>query len=306
MHLSLYSSEFRIEVFLGWDTLAKQLLTSPKNPELVSGATNRLETIGGDSRPKAMFFAALTSAWSVCPHDRQRNWIENGDCVYTKPENTADGMARIDQDNGYTHSTRFVFDERSQLGESPIAVSCSLVCASSPGPRANARQIFQGNRTLRALRGLHETLADLMINILLKTPLASRQFSQVSFRRQRSARLQVRSQGLHPLAMVFDQFAGHDRTVARRGDVGYAQIDAQCAFHVSFVGVGDVAGRGKKDAVEVQCRLALPVLSKSRWRSPRQTIVGHRPDGHVLFVCQDRMVIGNTSEGRKGCVLLRR
>jgi hypothetical protein len=90
------------------------------------------------------------------------------------------GVARVYPNDRYSANARFVFDERSQLPESPIAVSRSLIRAPSPGPRAYAGQIFQGNGSVRALRGLNETLANLMIDVFLKAPLAAGQPAQVA------------------------------------------------------------------------------------------------------------------------------
>ena len=61
------------------------------------------------------------------------------------------GVFRVHQDDRNTGQPRLVVDELPQLGETPIAVPRSLFGSSSPGPRADARQVFQGNRAVRAL-----------------------------------------------------------------------------------------------------------------------------------------------------------
>ncbi len=130
-------------------------------------------------------------------------------------------VARVHQNDRYSRRARFVFDERSQLCECPIAVPRSLVSTFSPCPRANARQFFQGNRAIRALRRLHETLANLMIDVFLKSSLATCQLAQVAFSRQGAARLQIRTKLLHFLAIALNGCAGVDIPVAVSGDVGH-------------------------------------------------------------------------------------
>src|SRR5690606_33669487 len=101
------------------------------------------------------------------------------------------GVLRVHEDHGDACQSRLVVDKLSQLGKAPVAMSCSLVGSSSPGPRANPRQVFQGNRAVRALSFRNETLAGLVVDVFLKTALASGQLAQVAFGRQAAARLQV-------------------------------------------------------------------------------------------------------------------
>ena len=82
-------------------------------------------------------------------------------------------MVWVYQHHRYACQARFVGNKLSQLIERPIAVPCSLFSTLSPDPRANTRQIFQANRSVRALRCLNETLADYMIGVFLKSPLAT-------------------------------------------------------------------------------------------------------------------------------------
>src|SRR5690606_6377178 len=91
------------------------------------------------------------------------------------------GVFRVRQDDRNTGQPRLVVDELPQLGETPIAVPRSLFGPSSPGPRANPRQVFQGNRAVRALSFRNETLADRVVDVFLKAALATRQLPQVAF-----------------------------------------------------------------------------------------------------------------------------
>src|SRR5690606_32237951 len=124
------------------------------------------------------------------------------------------GVFRVHQDDRHTCQPRLVVDELPQLGEAPIAVSRSLLGSSSPGPRANAGQVFQGNRAVRALSFCYETLANLVVDVFLEAALAAREFPQVAFGRQAAARLQVGTEPLHPLAVALDRRAGQHVAVA--------------------------------------------------------------------------------------------
>ena len=171
------------------------------------------------------------------------------------------GVFRVHQDNRDTGQSRLVVDELPQLGEAPIAVSRSLLGSSSPGPRANAGQVFQGNRAVRALSFCYETLANLVVDVFLEAALAAREFPQVAFGRQAAARLQVGTELLHPLAVALDRCAGQHVAVAGGGNVGHAQIDAQRGFHVARLRVGDFARRQQEEhpIPKHEVRLALAV-----------------------------------------------
>src|SRR6185295_16922942 len=59
------------------------------------------------------------------------------------------GIARINEVDHHTVQLSFVADKGTQLRECP-GVECCALRPPSPRPRADMRQIFQRNRTLRA------------------------------------------------------------------------------------------------------------------------------------------------------------
>ena len=93
------------------------------------------------------------------------------------------GVFRVHQDNRDTGQSRLVVDELPQLGKAPIAVSRSLFGPSSPGPRADVRQVFQRYRAVRALSRLNETLANRVVDVFLKAALATGQPAEVALSR---------------------------------------------------------------------------------------------------------------------------
>src|SRR5215207_5070741 len=76
------------------------------------------------------------------------------------------GVGWIDQFDPQSCALRLVVDELSQLAEGPIAVSCSLPWPFNPRPLANAAQIFERNRPLRAFGFGNQPLADVVVRIL--------------------------------------------------------------------------------------------------------------------------------------------
>ena len=223
------------------------------------------------------------------------------------------GIFRVHKKDRNTRSPRLVADEGSQLCESPIAVSCALVRPSNPGPRANARQVFQGNCTVRAFGGFNESLADLMVHVFLETPLASRQFSQVAFGRQASTRLQIGTQLLLTLTVLFDGRAGHHLAIAGCGNVSHAQIDPQSQFNITRFGIGDVARcQQKEHTIPVdQVRFALPILKQfalafARAIGDKLTTVD-RPDGYRVFFGvpgQNAVIVGYCAVRFEGALAL--
>lgn len=151
------------------------------------------------------------------------------------------GIAWVNQNHLNPCHLRFVSEEGAQLGERPIAVPSALLLTSSPSPRTNARQIFQGYRTLRALGSCNDTLAHNVVGIALKTALSAGQLAQVALGRQRAVSLQSRAKALMALARALYRLAGVDRPVRISGDVGHAQVNAQGGVYLGFIRIGNVA-----------------------------------------------------------------
>src|SRR5690606_39629700 len=72
-------------------------------------------------------------------------------CPFDMPTSRAAlaGVFRVYQDDRNPSKARLVFDKLPQLGKTPIAVPRSFILASNPCPRADMRQIFQRNPSVR-------------------------------------------------------------------------------------------------------------------------------------------------------------
>jgi len=178
-------------------------------------------------------------------------------CPFDMPTSRAAlaGVFRVYQDDRNPSKSRLVFDKLPQLGKTPIAVPRSFVFASNPCPRADMRQIFQRNPSVRAFGSLNESLADRVVDVFLETTLTARQLLQVASGRLRAALLKLRAKALVSPAIVLNRRAGVDVAVAGGGDVGHTQID------IALVRVRNVAHRQQVErALAVhEVGFALPV-----------------------------------------------
>ena len=221
------------------------------------------------------------------------------------------GVFRVHEDDRNTRQPRLVVDELPQLREAPIAVPCSLVGPSSPGPRANARQVFEGNRTVRALSFFNESLADLMIDVLLEAPLATGQLAQVALGRQACARLQVRTKLLLPLAIVFDHLSRHDVAVTGRGDVRHAEVHAQGGFHIAQFGIGDLARRQQEEHPVEKHEIGFPLPGDQQFKLARacpkrdRLATVQRPERDFpsfQLPRQDTVIVGDAAQRLEGAL----
>ena len=90
-------------------------------------------------------------------------------------------IAWINQHDQHSGQGRFIGDKEPELREGPTMQNRSLL-APSPDPKANAPNVLQGNRPLRALSASHNLLRDYVIGVsgkpslftgkLLETPLS--------------------------------------------------------------------------------------------------------------------------------------
>lgn len=221
------------------------------------------------------------------------------------------GVFRVHEDHRDTRQPRLVAEKGTQLCEAPIAVPCSLVSPSSPGPRANARQFFEGNCAVRALSFFNETLRDLMINIFLEAALATGQLAQMALGRQTAACLKCRAERLLPLAVIFDDRRRHDLTVAGGGDVRHAQIDAERRFHVAQFGIRDLARRQQEEHAVPEDKIGFALPHGQQFKlaltgSERDGLPsGQRPDRHAARVelpRQDAVIVGDAAQRLEGAL----
>ena len=145
---------------------------------------------------------------------------------------TLAGVSGIDKQCPHTGPLCFVADKRLQLAESPIAVSRSLPSPSNPRPLANAAQIFERNHPLRAFGFRNEPLADVVVGIFLKAPLATSELAQAAFGRPGADLLECLTAVRIPLAAALNMRAGKRLAVTVGCKIYDAQIDAKRTFSV--------------------------------------------------------------------------
>jgi hypothetical protein len=142
------------------------------------------------------------------------------------------GVRWIDKRHPYAEVLRLVANKRPQLTEGPIAVSRSLPSPLNPRPRPYALAVFKDKRPLRAFGFGNEPLADVVIRILLKTPLVTSELPQAAFGRLRSDPLKCLTTTLIPLAAIFDMLTRKRFTIAIGCHSDNAQVNAQDTIHV--------------------------------------------------------------------------
>lgn len=136
-------------------------------------------------------------------------------------------VARVYQYHRDALLSSLVADVCPKLGKRPIAVSCALLWPSSPCPRTDARQVFQGDPPLRAFGFCSEPLANSVVGVGLKAPLTPGQLAQLAFCRQRTDLLKCGATGGIPLAARFDLRSAERLSVAIRGNVHNTEVNAQ-------------------------------------------------------------------------------
>ncbi len=150
------------------------------------------------------------------------------------------GVGRIDQHRGDAGWLGFGAHHLAQLAKGP-AVQPGALAAPDPDPRAQAPQVFQGQRPLRALRLDHELLADTMVGVAGKALLLARQFLQFAFGRSAAHLLQfapLAAKGMDDAALtmadVIDMAVGSCRVhfaVRVQRHIADAQIHPQSTLN---------------------------------------------------------------------------
>lgn len=208
-------------------------------------------------------------------------------------------VARVNGDNWHAESPRLVLNERPQLPEPPIVQHGALL-APGLNPVADSRQFFNGNRTVGALRFLHDAPGDAVVHIGLIAGLSARNLFQFSFCRTCFLALQIAAavgmlaaQCLYALpAMAFP--------VAIECKINNTEVNAK---HVAAFSCGrffNVADTGDVPlaAHEHQIHFAFAVLQQ--FALPFSADVfdflppAEKPDGHGIIraEAEDAVIIG--------------
>jgi hypothetical protein len=153
-------------------------------------------------------------------------------------------ISRVNEDNGNTGKLSFVLDFLAQIMKRPTMQLIALG-ASSPNSVTNACQVFQGNRSLSALRFIYQLFADYMIYVIGKARLFAGKILEPALGRLCAPLLQFGTKSFVPVSDTLDMATGMKLPVAIGGDVDNAEVNTQNGVYVYRIGIVNVA-RGKQ------------------------------------------------------------
>ena len=226
-----------------------------------------------------MLPAAIISAWPAWPHAVHRKIAcVRAIALIDVPTHRAGaaGVARIYRDHHDAGQLCLVGDERPQLLEGPGMQHHALLQAPNCYPRANMRQILDGNMACGAFGRGHYLLAQDMIGVCGEALFLAREFLQKTPRALGAFLLQALAQPLMAIAHVLEMVRSVDRAVAIHGQM--------CDPHVNAQELARVCGRRFLDITRrKQIKLAVAVdqvrLAVLRGHQlPRPLAAGH---GHT-------------------------
>ena len=119
---------------------------------------------------------------------------------------SARSIVRIDEVNRHTTHLGFVADKRPELREGPRMECCALR-PSSLHPRANVREFFQRNRSLRAFGLRNNPFGKTVVDVFGKTALLTGQLPKSAAATKCAQFLQLHPQAPMPIAHILDRLA---------------------------------------------------------------------------------------------------
>ena len=162
------------------------------------------------------------------------------------------------QDYGNTCAFRLVLDKVAELEERPT-MQCGALAATNRNPRTDTLQVFQGYRTLRVFRLRHNLLADAVVDVLRKKSFFTRELFELALGRAHVFGLQFGAQAAVPVTYVIDVAGRVDFSIAVYSNIGYSQVNPQCAFHVNGFRFFDFAGSGEEEHSPIEPQVAFPL-----------------------------------------------
>src|SRR6266542_3306377 len=127
-----------------------------------------------------------------------------------------------------TTAQRLISDIRLQLRESP-GVECCALRPSSPRPRANMRQIFDGNCPLCAFGLRNNPFGEAVVDMFGEPGFLPSKHAQSTAASQGAELLQLIPESPVSIAHVLDRLARMDFPIAIDRDIRHTQVDTQNA-----------------------------------------------------------------------------
>ncbi len=193
----------------------------------------------------------------------------------------------------------FIRDKVPQLGECP-AMECRALRPASRYPRANVRQIFDGNRPLCAFGLRDNPFREIMVYPGCKAVFLPCELSQTAAAAVGALPLEFVSQAPMSVADVLDSRTRVDLPIAIDGDVCHAHVNAQHAFHVNRFGRLNLADGEQIPFAVDQGQIGFTAL---RVKQGPLAITAHERYGLPLVQCPDRDFLFGAIEGQNACIV---
>ena len=203
--------------------------------------------------------------------------------------------------NRNTRQCGFIANKGTQLGERP-AMECRALRPSSPHPRANVRQIFDGNRSLRAFGLRDNPFREVVVYPGCKAVFLSCEFLQTSASAVGALPLELFPKAPMPIADVLDRLARVDFPIVIDGDIRHAHVNAQHAFDIRRSRLLDLTHREQVPLATDVGEVGFSMLGRKQLPLPRTAHKGdglspiQRPDrdrGIWQRIGQDTVVVGD-------------
>lgn len=220
------------------------------------------------------------------------------------------GVGRIDADERDPGESGFVFEEGAKLSECPRAAPTTLR-PSQPfaGSFPDAFEVFESYAPVGLFRLAHDLLGQDVIRVLLESAFFAGEFLEVALCRFRASCLQLGADTLVASARLLDPLGCMYLTIRVRGNVVYAQVNPEPVFRSAGWRLLDLY-RGEQiplTATVDKVRLAAAGSQQGTGalitdvRDALTGLIGHRPDGHLVFVpAEDTVVVGDGPERPEG------
>jgi len=184
----------------------------------------------------------------------------------------------------HTRTQCLIGDKRLKLGEAP-SVECCALRPSSPHPRANVRQIFDGNRPLCAFGLRNNLFGDHMVDVLGEAGFLPSKNPQTATTAQGAKPLQFVSEPPMAIAHVLDRAPAVDFPIAIDGNVRHTQIDAQRAFDINQIGIVNIDGG---EQIPIAAHEGEVALAFTEWQQRFLMVAAHEGDSGPAVQCPDR------------------
>ncbi len=206
----------------------------------------------------------------------------------------------INRDDRDTLESGFIGDELTELSVLPVMQASTLTTTSGLNPVPNAREIFQGDSELVALRRLNDALGNIVVGILLKTSLLAAYLLQLPFSPSGAFLLQIAAAVGKLAAVKFQGFPGVIMALGIRGDVDYSEIDPQHPAGLDKLRVVNITNAGDIENALDQHQVHFTFAVLQKLSLILAALIGncqpalHGPDGNggIGFEAEYLMIVG--------------